>query len=652
LFESRSAHAWLDPRPRTLLYALSELGYSSRVASTLSWSGMTPRLRNLLGYSVLALLSAGVAWALSFNNIPPADFTFVNQAEVRSVDPQLIAGHPESRVIRALFEGLVNWHPKTLEPTPGVAERWDISSDGRVYTFHLRPIARWSNGSPITAHDFAFSYRRMLDPRTAAEYTGQLWFLVNGRRYFDGDVHPGDRVEVELIRPAEGSRPFARNDVLRGKLVEVASRGKAISDWLYKVEIDGKVRTFSNQEDGEPFAWVTLDFSEVGLRAMDDRTLELTLTDPAPFFLSLCGFYPLYPIPQQCVETYGRDWVKPENIVTSGAFRLESRRLRDRIRMVKNPLYWNAGNVLLNVVDALAVESNTTALNFYMSGQVDWIPMAPQAIVGELLAQKRADFVPSLEFTTLFYRFNVKRPPLDNPKVRKALALAIDREQIVARVTRAGEVAARSLVPPGIAGYERLETERFDLAEARRLLAEAGYPGGEGFPRLTLLHNNDETRQSVAEFLQYHWRQNLGIEIDLQNEEWGSYLASIRKVDYDIATSGWVGDYLDPNTFLDMFITGGANNSTGWGLADYDALIEKAGKTADADERFKILNEAERLLLAEQPIAPIYHRVSRNMVRPYVRGHYENLLDVHPLESISIDKAARDEFLRSSRSER
>jgi oligopeptide transport system substrate-binding protein len=272
--------------------------------------------------------------------------------------------------------------------------------------------------------------------------------------------------------------------------------------------------------------------------------------------------------------------------------------------------------------------------------------------VGELLAQKREDFVPSLEFTTLFYRFNVKRPPLDNPKVRRALALAIDREQIVSRVTRAGEVTARSLVPPGIAGYERLETERFDLAEARRLLSEAGYPSGQGFPRLTLLHNNDETRQSVAEFIQYHWRQNLGIEIDLQNEEWGSYLASIRKIDFDIATSGWVGDYLDPNTFLDMFITGGANNSTGWGLDDYDALIEKAGKTADAAERFKILNEAERLLMAEQPIAPIYHRVSRNMIRRYVNGYHKNLLDVHPLESISVDKAARDKFLRTSRSER
>jgi oligopeptide transport system substrate-binding protein len=308
---------------------------------------MSRYVRSLLGYGILASLLAGVVWAVSFNHIPPADFTFVNQAEVRSVDPQLIAGHPESRIIYALFEGLVNWHPKTLEPVPGVAERWEISDDGRIYTFHLRPAARWSDGTPVLASDFLFSYRRILDPRTAAEYTGQLWYLVGGRRYFTGDVSPGDQVEVELKSPAPGGRPFARGELVHGKLIEAAPGSNSNEPPVYTVQTDGVVRRFSQADKtgAEPFARISIDFSEVGAKALDEHTLQLTLENPTGFFLSLCGFYPLFAVQQKCVETYGDQWVKPENIVSNGAFVLESRRLRDRIRLVKNPLYWDADNI-------------------------------------------------------------------------------------------------------------------------------------------------------------------------------------------------------------------------------------------------------------------------------------------------------------------
>jgi oligopeptide transport system substrate-binding protein len=296
--------------------------------------------------------------------------------------------------------------------------------------------------------------------------------------------------------------------------------------------------------------------------------------------------------------------------------------------------------VRLRSIDALAIESPVTALNLYLTSKVDWIPNLPTTVIPTLKAQQRDDFHPIQEFTTYFYRLNVTKPPLDQPLVRQALAMAIDKEEIVRAAARAGEVPAGSFVPPGVEGYEVAAAPKYDVRRARELLAKAGFPAGRGLPRITILYNNLETHQAIAELIQDQWKRNLGVRVDLQSQEWGAFLASTRQLRYTVSRAGWTGDYLDPNTFLDMFVTGGANNQTGWSSLQYDRLIDQAASEIDRQKRFELLRQAETILLDELPIIPIYFRVSQNMVRPYVKGFYENVQDVHPLSALWIERTA------------
>jgi oligopeptide transport system substrate-binding protein len=593
---------------------------------------------------------------VSFGTLPPADFTFVNGTEIKSVDPARITGQPEGRIVFALFEGLVNWHPKTLAPIPGVAERWEISGDGLRYTFYLRPDARWSDGSPVTADDFAYSFRRTLDPMTGSEYSYQLWYIENAKKYNvgGGALEAGDPVEVELLEQPPDALPYARGVVLRGTLEKIETLGGEEREFrprVYVVNIDGQTRRYTSDPaaakgDVLLCKQVLFDFEHVGVKVIDARTLELTLAEPTPFFLALTGFYPLFPVNRQCVDTYGYpEWTRPENIVTNGAFVLKERRIRDRIRMIKSPTYWDRENVRLDSVDALAVESVTTALNLYMTGKVDWIPSVPSTVVKDLLEQNRGDFLVAPYLVTEFYRVNTTKPPLNDARVRKALAMAIDRREIVETVTQAGEAPALSLVPPGMPNYESPKFRGYDPERAKKLLADAGYPGGRGFPKISILYNASESAAAVAQLVQAQWADTLGIETGLRQEEWNSFLTSQQLMQYEVARSGWIGDYVDPNTFLDMFVTGGANNQTGWSNARYDELLRQARGEQDPKRRMEIFRDAEKILLDELPIIPLFNGVSKNMVRPYVRGFYPNIQDIHPLRAIEIDQEAKREFV-------
>jgi oligopeptide transport system substrate-binding protein len=625
------------------------------------------RGRNLFAGLLVVLLIAATAWALSKKQLSPADFTFINETEIKSVDPALIIGQPELRVVMALFEGLVNWDPKDLHPIPGVAESWEISPDQRTYTFHLRPSAKWSDGSPVTANDFVWQWRRVLDPLTVSQYSYQLWYLKNAERYTQRNLSVGDRVEIELHESQPGALPFARGKVLHGRLTEIIqtdpdSNGPSI----YSVEIDGQPRRFQSVLTRDLNTWkspslsssskvkiescktVLLDFDEVGVKALDDCTLQVELKSPTPYFLFLAGYYPLFATNPKCVKTYGYpDWTKPGHIVTNGAFRLQSHRVRERIRLVKNDQYWNAANVRLNTVDVLPVESLATALNLYITGQVDWAPKVPSTIVSELRREKRADYYPTPEMTIYFYRLNCTKPPLDNPLVRKALALAVDKQQVVDGVTRGGELPALGIVPPGLTGYTPASGESYNPDSARKLLADAGYPGGRGFPKIEILYNPSDEHQSIAELIQAQWKETLGIDVGLQSMEWGPYLAAQQNLKYQVARSGWIGDYLDPNTFLDMWMTDNPNNETGWSNKEYDKLLTAAAAESDSAKRMQLLQQAETIVLSELPFIPIYYRVSTNLVRPYVKGWYPNLLDVHPLDPIWIDQEEKQKFLES-----
>lgn len=496
-----------------------------------------------------------------------ADLVFINGAEPETLDPALITGQPEGRLANALLEGLTAFNAAG-EPEPGVAERWEVSPDGRTYTFHLREDARWSNGDPVTAGDFVESWRRTLSPATASEYAYQLHYLKNARDFNEGKLD---------------------------------------------------------------------DFSQVGVEALDDRTLVVTLENPTPFFLDLCAFTTLLPVHVETVRKYGDDWIKPGRFVGNGAYVLKAWRINSRIRLEKNPHYWNRKDVAMKTIDVLPISNANTAFNFYASGEADLMMdkgLAPPGLLGEL--KKREDFHASPFLGNYFLRYNVTKPPFDDVRVRLAFSLVIDKQRIVEKITRAGEVAASSLVPPGTAGYQPPPGMAPDISRAKKLLAEAGYPDGRGFPLVDYLYSESELNQAIAVELQSMWKRQLGVNINLRRQEWKVYLRSLSGLDYHIARSSWVGDYNDPNTFLDMFVTDGGNNRTGWSSPEYDRLIAEAAATVDSAKRFEIFRKAEHMLISEAvPICPLYFYVGIQFYdASRLGGIQANLLDEHPLRKM------------------
>lgn len=624
-----------------------------------------------------ALVAVIVGWSIRAGSLPPADFTFNNSTEIKTVDPALVSGQPEGRVINSLFEGLVRLTPYDRAPVtggpeewPGVAERWEVSDDGRTYTFYLRPEAKWSNGDPVTAEDYRYSMRRFLSPITAAEYAKQGWYLKNGKKFNSAGAYlePGDLVEVELnLRPGEHDTKIG--ELVKGKLVrkdpeQMPEDAKARDQVQQKffVEVDGEQRCYVIADpsrgdtvpaDAQGCRMVTLDFDEVGIRVVDDHTLVTELEHPTPFWLQLLGFYPLFPVHRGCLEEFGSpDWTRPENIVTNGPYRIGFRRPRDRIRLVKNEEYWNRDNVALETIDALSVEKTTTSLNMYMLGEVEWIQEPPANLLRELMASEppRDDFNPARQFGTYYYKLNVDRGALADKRVRQALSLALDREDIIRTAVRGPQEAAFHLVPPGLSDYTSPSCPPMDRERARELMAEAGYPGGNGFPSIEILYNTHEAHKAIAELVRKQWQQELGITVTLRNEAWPAYQDRLRMTNYDVGRQAWIGDYNDANTFLDLYVSDNENNQTNWSNAEYDRLIKAAESEVDVEKRAQMLHDAEVILMEEMPIIPIYFYYSRNLVRPYVRGFYNNLQDIHPLHTLWIDRDADtvSEFMREA----
>ncbi|MDZ4819768.1 MAG: ABC transporter substrate-binding protein [Planctomycetota bacterium] len=644
-----------------------------------------------IAFAITTLFSAGAIYALSFGTLPPADYTFVNSTEIKTIDPAAATGVPEGRIIWELFEGLTSWDPKTLKTIPAVAESWTVSDDKRTYTFKLRDNARWSNGKPVTAHDFVYSWRRFLHPGTAAEYAYEMWYVENAEKFSKLQFDIGDPVEIELPikrengKRTDSAREFAPGKLLRGKLVAKETVGASVPtnsvvnnsvvktpeagksavsteasksaegpSPIYTVEIDGVSRKFQKEgKQGEAYKWMLFDFEHVAIKAIDASTLQVRSNHPVPYFLELTGFYPYAPVNQECIESFSeQDWLKPENLVSNGPYRLKSRRLRDRIRLEKSDTYWDRDNVKLNIVDALAVGSDSTGLNFYLTGQADWIETVPATVIPELLRQNRPDFQPSPQLATYYYRLNVTRPVMKDVRVRRALGLAINKRQIVENVTQSGQQPASSLVPPLISEYSPYEPAKcgdHNPTEARKLLAEAGYPGGRGFPKITIQYNSSDMHTSIAELVQYQWKTILGIDVALQSQEWGTYLDNQQNLKYDISRAGWGADYADPNTFLSMFVTNGGNNQTGWSNKQYDQLIRDAQQEPDEKKRAEMFHQAEQILMDEMPIIPVYFNVSTEMVQPYVRGVHRNYHNFHPLKAISIDQDAKARLQNSSK---
>ena len=378
-------------------------------------------------------------------------------------------------------------------------------------------------------------------------------------------------------------------------------------------------------------------WEQVGVVAKDPHTLVVKLGAPCAYFLDLCAFETLMPVRVDVIAAHGDRWSRAEHMVCNGPFKLAEWLPSQRITMLKNEHYWDRDFVKLEKVVALPYEDLETAFKLFQQGQCDWNTAVPAAKIDEL--KRMPEYYATPYLGSYFYRINVTKPPMNDVRVRKALSLAVDREVITRDILKAGQIPA-SWFCPKLPGYEPAKGLGFDREQARKLLAEAGYPGGKGFPELELLYNTNEAHKQVAEVVAQQWKEALGITVSLRNTEWKVYLDDVQRLNYQIARAGWIGDYTDPNTFMDMFVTGGGNNQTGWSNARYDELIALAAKEVDRQKRAALLREAEQLLVEKElPILPIYIYVNQGLLRDTVMGWHENVRDQHPFQYIWMEPA-------------
>ncbi len=485
-----------------------------------------------------------------------------NAAEVQELDPHVVSGVSEHRVLSALFEGLTDYDPETLEAIPAVARSWDISEDKFSYTFYLREDARWSNGDPVTAADFLYAWRRILAPALGSEYAYLLYCLKNARDFHEGTI---------------------------------------------------------------------TNFDEVGVRVIDDFTLETTLEHPTPYFLTMHNHYAWFPVHQATIEKHGvmdargTQWTQPVNFVGNGPFVLTAWHPNEIISVRRNPNYWDAASIRLEGIDFHPIDNLQTEERSFRSGLLHLTSAIPLHRVDVYRRERPEVLNLHPYYGSYFYRLNVTRPPFDNPLVRKAFALAVDRQEIADHVLTSDERAATHFVPPA-AGYTPTYQLEFNVEKARALLAEAGYPDGRGLPPIEILYNTSEAHRTIAEAIQRMWRENLNANAQLLNQDWKVYLSSMNTLDYHVARSGWIGDVADPINFLECFQTGLGNNRTGWSSPEFDALIDAAYNESEHATRFELLQEAEALLLDGGPIIPIYFYTWAFLKAPEVGGLTPNIL--------------------------
>ncbi len=376
----------------------------------------------------------------------------------------------------------------------------------------------------------------------------------------------------------------------------------------------------------------------VAIAARDDSTLVVKLANPTAYFLYLVQFYTYLPVPRRVIEKWGDRWTRPEHIVSNGAFVLQDWRQNSYFKFRRNPRFWNAKDVKLDGLLGFTVDDLNTSVNLYKSGVFDWCPSGylPSQFIPYLRGY--ADFRSGNYQGVYFYSMCVKRKPLDNVWVRRALNAAVDRVSIANDLLKRSREPWGNMTPSGYPGYVHPHGVTYDPAYARECLVKAGYPGGKGFPKIAILFNTSEDHRRIAEAIQSMWKRELGVDIELSNQEWGSYLQATSNLQYDVARRSWIGDYLDPTTFLQLGLTGDGNNRTGWSEPRYDALLHRAEKEVDPARRLATLAAAESLLLSDGPFLPIYHYSTNELVKPYVHGIYQTALDTHPLSYVWIDR--------------
>lgn len=499
-----------------------------------------------------------------------------NGAEPETLDPQKSTGVPEANLQRDLFEGLVT-EAADGKLIPGAATAWTASEDGLTYRFTLRPDGKWSDGTPVTSEDFVWSWRRLLDPAQASKYAFMLWPLKNAEKFSKGEIK---------------------------------------------------------------------DAAEIGVKAEGPGTLVVTLERPTPYLIGLLAHHASYPVNRKAIETHGDRWTRPGNLVGNGAFTLAEWTPQDRIRIDRSKTFHDAANVALDSVYYYPTEDIQAEYKRYRAGELDITYLIPP----DQIAAARRDMPNDVRivpyFGTYYYALNLTRAPFkDNVKLRQALSLAIDRDAIVEKVAKAGEMPAYAWVPPNTGNYRNpaiaiaSKTQGEREAMAKTLLAEAGFGPGKPPVEVEILYNTNDLHKRVAIAVAAMWEQKLGVKAKLVNQEWKVYLDMGREMQFDVRRAAWIGDYDDAWSFLELLKSDvGKQNPARYENPAYDDLLRRSAGERDLDARARLMAEAEVMMLNDVPIIPIWHYVSRALVKPYVKGRIDNVQDFHPSRWMSVAK--------------
>ena len=641
-------------------------------------------MRTFLGVTVALLVSAGLLF-LSTVHLDSASSSGTHLkvsfgGAPESLDPAQVNGMLESRLLLSLYEGLTRLDPETLEPEPGVAKEWKVSDDGKTWTFYFRDgdhAARWSNGNKVKPAHFEFAWKRVLSSLPPSPYDAQLYrYIHNAGKYYFSDalsdlsakqlqVNLTDNTASDLrslLKSLERLKSYGTREHV-DKVALFSTQFSRIAQNRSDLDLpDPILRKFRDARQGLSTLRKNLQnrssvtWEDVGIETGPGR-ISVRLKNPTPYFPSLAAFmtyYPVYPpvikehpspLDKKRPETLIGDettWTKPKHLVTNGPFRLSEWVFSDRITMEKNPHYHDAKRPHVDRLTFFAIENAMTGLNMFLHGDLHLTTQTPNRLKKKL--REKPYYHEWVRFSTECLRFNVAREPFDDPRVRKAFAMAIDRSKLTSSITRGKEQPTTRWVPDSERWYDPPEGIGFDPERARELLAEAGYPGGEGIENVGLLITDDNSDQSMFVGIQNMLQNHLGVQLKAQKKEWSVYLSQMQDRNYDLCLSGWIGDYYDPMTFLDMYITGGKNNRTNWGNQKYDKIIDRASRTGDPERRSALLQQAETILIQEElPISPLLHPTNTALWNPdTLDGVYKNSIGIMDPKYIKITRESEN----------
>lgn len=603
-------------------------------------------------------------------------------AEPEFIDPGRVSEAIGSLFVNHLFEGLSVYDPRDAHATQGVAESWEKSDDNRLFRFHLRKDALWSDGRAVTAHDFAYAWARVLRPQLASRAAPNLYVLVNGELFSRGKLKLTRNRTV--VREAPADSAGAVSTLGAGAAVRIVKTEGAFS----QIAPHDRLPTFdperppppsseASDQGAAPIGWVRSDelvesVSVLGVRAKDELTLEVETERPAPYFLDLTCYPSLSPMRRDLIERFEQDGkleeaFRPGNLVSNGAYALGEWKFHYEIIMPKSPTYWRAAEVRIDRVVWMMIEDARSTLNLYKAGDLDYIgdnsSIAPDALP---VVSKKKDFLRAFQLNTYWYELNVKKPPTDDVRVRRALNMAIDKAELVARITKGGQIPASHYVPDYTgSGYaEVVAADRaagtdpfaapgkdYNPEGARALLREAGYEivqeGADykvkNFPALEVLYNTSEGHRAIAVAVQDFWRKNLGISAALRNEEWKIMLKSAQDGSFQVVRGGWIADYNHPETWLDTFLSYSPQNHSGWADPGFDALVKEAAQTADLALSMRRFRDAEKRAVDAMSKIPFYFYTRSTLVKPWVKGFYANPKNVHLAQWLWIDREGKAE---------